>query len=44
MEEKEIQIARVIEEFRKDKLTGRLELDFKNGELMGGRKQVSFLR
>lgn len=40
MDPKELEVARVIEEFRRDKITGKIELDFKQGQLVSGRKQV----
>lgn len=36
-----VSLEAVIEEFRREKLTGTLELFFKQGEYRGGRKQIS---
>lgn len=41
--EREMQVAAVIEEFKRDKLTGKIELHFKSGVLTAGNKQVIIL-
>lgn len=41
---KELEVARVIEEFQREGWTGKVELSFKFGKLVAGKKEVSFLK
>lgn len=40
----EMEVARVIEEFKREKYTGKVQLDFKQGQLVGGRKEIAILK
>lgn len=39
---KRIFLERLLDVFEKDKITGKIELDLKSGQLMGGRQITSF--
>ena len=42
--EREVEVARQIERIKAEKLTGKIELSFKNGELVAGKLEFPFLK
>ena len=42
--EKELQVARVVEEFKREKHSGKIEIGFKFGDLVGCKKEIVVLK